>query len=145
MATIVIFVSIKDFLYAILAIHAKQKYQFRSFLYHYICKLKINLISQYFPVITSISREIPVFPAVLGNMSISRFFANPAIQPVASATVSSCTRRARYFRSDVFIPNKHVKSHTFDLLWRTFEHQQSQCLRWKSTSATINQLMTVTL
>jgi hypothetical protein len=25
------------------------KYQFRSFLYHYICKLRINLISQYFP------------------------------------------------------------------------------------------------
>jgi hypothetical protein len=49
-ANIVIFVSIKDFLYAILAIHAKHKYQFRSFLYHYICKLRINLISQYFPL-----------------------------------------------------------------------------------------------
>ena len=33
-------------------------------------------ICQYFPGITSISRELPVFPAVLGNMSISRLFAN---------------------------------------------------------------------
>ena len=33
-------------------------------------------ISQYFPGITSISRELPVFPAILGNMSISRLFAN---------------------------------------------------------------------
>jgi hypothetical protein len=60
-ANIVIFVSIKDFLYANLAIHAKHKYQFRSFLYHYICKLRINLISQYFPP----SWEIWVFPAFL--------------------------------------------------------------------------------
>jgi hypothetical protein len=40
-ANIVIFVSIKDFLYAILAIHSKHKYQFRSFLYHYICNIDI--------------------------------------------------------------------------------------------------------
>ena len=32
-------------------------------------------ISQYFPRIPCISQEFPVFPAILGNMSISHFFA----------------------------------------------------------------------
>ena len=35
-------------------------------------------ISQYFLGIPCISQEFPVFPAILGNMSISRFFANLA-------------------------------------------------------------------
>ena len=116
MATIVIFVSIKDFLYAILAIHAKQKYQFRSFLYHYICKLRINLISQYFPLITS-SREIPVFPAVLGNMSISRFFANPEIQPVASATVSSCTHGELDISAPMFSSQTNMSSRIHSIFY----------------------------
>lgn len=33
---------------------------------------------QEFSEIKSIPRELPVFPTVLENMSISRFFANPA-------------------------------------------------------------------
>ena len=43
--------------------------------------------SQYFPVNPSISREIPVFPTVLGNTSISREIANPGIQPGVYRTV----------------------------------------------------------
>ena len=63
----------------IYTMRSKQLRNVYRFMYHYIWKLRINLIiSQYFPVNTSISREIPVFPAVLGNMSISLFFANPA-------------------------------------------------------------------
>ena len=34
-------------------------------------------ISQFFSGIPCISQEFPVFSAVLENMSISRFFANP--------------------------------------------------------------------
>ena len=37
------------------------------------------LVSELFP---SNSRELPVFPAVLGNMSISRLFANLEISPM---------------------------------------------------------------
>ena len=51
----------------IYTMRSKQVHNVYRFMYHHICKLRINLIS----------REIPVFPAVLGNMSISRFFANP--------------------------------------------------------------------
>jgi hypothetical protein len=50
--------------------HSKQVHNVYRFMYHYICKLRINLISQ----------EIPVFPAVLGNKSISHFFANPGFR-----------------------------------------------------------------
>ena len=63
----------------IYTMHSKQVHNVYRFMYHYICKLRINLISQYFPVNTSISQEIPVFPTVLGNMSISCFFANPGL------------------------------------------------------------------
>ena len=36
-------------------------------------------ISRYFLVFPGISREIPVFPAVLGNTLISRLFDNPGL------------------------------------------------------------------
>ena len=44
-----------------MAIH---KYKFRNFLYHYICKFRINLISQYFPP----SWEIWVFLTCLPTL-----------------------------------------------------------------------------
>ena len=47
----------------IYTMHNKQVHNVYRFMYHYICKLRINLIP-------SISR--------LGNMIISHFFANPA-------------------------------------------------------------------
>jgi hypothetical protein len=37
--------------------HSKGVHNVYMFMYHYICKLRINLISQYFPVNTSISRR----------------------------------------------------------------------------------------
>jgi hypothetical protein len=45
----------------IYTMHSKQVHNMYRFMYHYICKLRINLISQYFPL----SWEIWVFPAYL--------------------------------------------------------------------------------
>ena len=44
-----------------------------KFMYHYICKLRINLISQYFPLITSISRRP-------GKYEYFPLFCQPCIQ-----------------------------------------------------------------
>ena len=41
----------------IYTMHSKQVHNVYRFMYHYICKLRIDLISQYFPVNTSISHR----------------------------------------------------------------------------------------
>ena len=41
----------------IYTMHRKQVHNVYRFMYHYICKLRINLISQYFPGNTGISRR----------------------------------------------------------------------------------------
>ena len=48
----------------IYTMHSKQVHNVYRFMYHYICKLRINFISQYFPP----SWEIWVFPAFLPTL-----------------------------------------------------------------------------